>query len=231
MAAEQWKDKSNWTTSTREIRALYNPSQDTIRVYQAYNDAIADAVIEAKSFQGALDKGLWCAKRMSWIKPSAVWMGYRCGWTLFKDKNQTRVLALDVNRKMLFELFLKAKVEKGPTSLEHDGLLVIQWDPERKLDVEAAKEKSFTSKIPSTRSIQIGFRGGTILLNPEFVIQITDETYRFAQIGKLLSEGNIEDATSCLWPSDGSSTEVTLDVPIEVQEALGMTEEWLIKDP
>jgi hypothetical protein len=229
-AADAYLDKRDWVASYREIRAHVDPINDTIRVYQAYNDAIADAAIEANSFQGALDKGLWSPKRMSWIKPSAVWMGYRCGWTLFKDKNQTRVLALDVSRPILFDLFMKANVEKGPKASNSDGLLVVQWDPERRLDHESKKEKSFTNRIPLTRSIQIGFRGGSILLDPKFVIQISDDTARFAEVGKLLSEGNTKEATLRLWPEDGSLNEVTLEVPIEVQEALGMTEYWVNKD-
>ena len=34
----------------REIRAIYD--DDKVRVYQAYNDAIADAAVAANSFQG-----------------------------------------------------------------------------------------------------------------------------------------------------------------------------------
>jgi len=34
---------------------------------------------------------------MTWIKPSFLWMMYRCGWGL-KDENQKRVLAIDIDR-------------------------------------------------------------------------------------------------------------------------------------
>ncbi|CAE8641938.1 unnamed protein product, partial [Polarella glacialis] len=80
----------------REIRAIHD--EGAVRVYQAYNDAIADAAVAANSFSGPLEQGLWSATRMTWIKPSAVWMAYRCGWTSLKDKNQARVLALDLSR-------------------------------------------------------------------------------------------------------------------------------------
>lgn len=36
-------------------------------------------------------------ERMTWIKPSFLWMMYRAGWG-FKDKGQRRVLAIDISR-------------------------------------------------------------------------------------------------------------------------------------
>mmetsp|Transcript_13826 Transcript_13826/g.16466 ORF Transcript_13826/g.16466 Transcript_13826/m.16466 type:complete len:233 (+) Transcript_13826:75-773(+) len=208
--------------ASREIRAFFNDTNDTIRVYQAYNDAIADAAVAANSFQGPLDKGLWSPKRMSWIKPSAVWMGYRCGWTIFKDRNQARVLALDVSRQRLFQEFMKAKVEKGPKSPNDDGTMVIQWDPEREIDIDKKSDDvSFTTRIPLMRSIQIGLRGGAILLDPNFVIQITDVTPTFAHVGQLLGEGNPQEAVAVLWP-DEKSKEHQLEIPQEVRDALGM---------
>ena len=40
---------------------------------------IARAAVESNSFCGPLRAGLWSEERMAWIKPSAVWVGYRCG--------------------------------------------------------------------------------------------------------------------------------------------------------
>ena len=56
-----------------EIRAVY--TQDSIRVYQAYSDFIADDAVKNGRF-GAGFK----IERMTWIKPSFLWMMYRCGW-------------------------------------------------------------------------------------------------------------------------------------------------------
>lgn len=46
-----------------EIRALYD--RETITVYQAYNDAIADAALQAQTFVAPFS-----FERMTWIKPS-----------------------------------------------------------------------------------------------------------------------------------------------------------------
>ena len=61
-------------------RKIYAKFDDkTIRVYQAYNNKIADEAIKT---------------RMTWIKPSFLWMMYRCGWA--EKENQERVLAIDI---------------------------------------------------------------------------------------------------------------------------------------
>ena len=75
----------------RQIRAVFDA--DTIRVYQAYNDKIADAAVAANSFSAPLEAGLWSSDRMTWIKPSAVWMAYRCGWTTVSSRPRPRLLS------------------------------------------------------------------------------------------------------------------------------------------
>ena len=58
----------------RKIYAKYDDK--TIRVYQAYNDVIADEAIKLGTFGE-----YFSLTRMTWIKPSFLWMMYRCGWT------------------------------------------------------------------------------------------------------------------------------------------------------
>jgi len=57
----------------RQIRAVFD--EQTIRVYQAYGDAIADPALKAGTFVPPFSM-----TRMSWIKPSFLWMMYRSGW-------------------------------------------------------------------------------------------------------------------------------------------------------
>jgi len=58
----------------RKIRAFY--TKDFIRVYQAYSDDIADSAIE----NGTFVSPPFSMTRMTWIKPSFLWMMYRSGW-------------------------------------------------------------------------------------------------------------------------------------------------------
>ena len=74
----------------KEIRAVY--TTDTIRVYQAYNKAIASEAVEKGTFG---DK--FKLDRMTWIKPSFLWMMYRSGWGT--KENQECILAIDIKRE------------------------------------------------------------------------------------------------------------------------------------
>ncbi|MFN7610323.1 MAG: DUF4291 family protein, partial [bacterium] len=76
----------------RQIRALYDTT--TIRVYQAYSDAIADSALAHGTFVSPPFK----MDRMTWIKPSFLWMMYRAGWGL-QDAGQKRILAIDITRE------------------------------------------------------------------------------------------------------------------------------------
>ena len=75
-----------------EIRADYN--QHTITIYQAYNDAIADVAVRDGRFGAPFS-----FNRMTWIKPSFMWMMERSNWGLKKrstthsrNPNQTHLL-------------------------------------------------------------------------------------------------------------------------------------------
>jgi hypothetical protein len=72
-----------------ENRASYE--RTTIVVYQAYNDAIAEAAIQAGRFVAPLS-----VQRMTWIKPSFLWLMERSGWGT--KSNQERILAVRITR-------------------------------------------------------------------------------------------------------------------------------------
>jgi len=207
----------------REIRAIHDA--DRVRVYQAYNDAIADAAVAANSFHGPLKAGLWSSTRMTWIKPSAVWMAYRCGWTRLKDRKQARVLALDVSRSGLEKLLMGARLSHGDDASQTrgDGNCTVQWDPERAMNPSAPEKEVFTCKMDAMRSIQIGLRGAAVetLLDPAFLLQITDVTPAFVAAFEALtaSPPNVEAAVDALW-CEGE--ECQMQVPAELRVALEM---------
>ena len=65
--------------------------EQTIRVYQAYNNTIADEAIKIGTFGDSFK-----LSRMTWIKPSFLWMMYRSGWG--EKEGQNRILAIDMKR-------------------------------------------------------------------------------------------------------------------------------------
>uniref|UniRef100_A0A7S4S5Q0 Uncharacterized protein n=2 Tax=Alexandrium monilatum TaxID=311494 RepID=A0A7S4S5Q0_9DINO len=170
-----------------------------------------------------MEQCLWSPTRMTWIKPSAVWMAYRCGWTTLKDKNQARVLALDVSRSGFEQLLMGAVLSHGSKEGKcRNRAVVVQWDPERVMDPRAPPDEVFTKKLVNVRSIQIGLRGESVqtLLNPSFVRRVTDVTPAFrAAVGALsASPPDLEAAGALLWPRP----EVELPVPAALRAALQM---------
>lgn len=213
---------------SREIRAIHD--ERTVRVYQAYNVEIAEAAVGKNSFRAPLEAGLWSPTRMTWIKPSAVWMAYRCGWSVMKDKNQARVLALDLCKETFIDMLMTAQLSHD-RSLQPGALrncpVVVQWDPERVIVRDPSEHTNdvYTRGLQEVRSIQIGLRGAgsEMLLDPTFVLQITDVTDTFRKAHAWLADPmpDVDKAVGELWPRE---QEVRMMVPLKLRSVLRMDE-------
>ena len=116
---------------TREVIGKYD--NDSIRVYQAYNQRIAAEAVKLQTFGENFS-----TKRMTWIKPSFLWMMYRSGWGTKKD--QECILAIDVRRDF-FDWLLTQAVLTSPDSKAFSGeewsdrlsktCVYVQWDPDK----------------------------------------------------------------------------------------------------
>ncbi|KAG4411014.1 hypothetical protein IFR04_015846, partial [Cadophora malorum] len=115
------------TTPYRQIRALYD--ENTITVYQAYSQEIAEAAVVEQRLDAS---PAFRYERMTWIKPSWCWMMYRSGYST-KDPRQTHILALTLTHESFLSLLTQAAVcNHGPLSAEERNKPVrVQWDPER----------------------------------------------------------------------------------------------------
>jgi Domain of unknown function (DUF4291) len=123
-----------------EVRAEYDAT--TIVVYQAYRPEIAEAAVAHQKFVPPFSLG-----RMTWIKPSFLWMMERCGWAT--KAGQERVLAVRITRAGWEEALAAARLSSEDTS---GADVVVQWDPER--SVRGAKLDH--------RSIQVGLGRGIV---------------------------------------------------------------------
>uniref|UniRef100_A0A7S0JBX1 Uncharacterized protein n=1 Tax=Calcidiscus leptoporus TaxID=127549 RepID=A0A7S0JBX1_9EUKA len=206
----------------REIRAIHDGS--FVRVYQAYSDEIADMAVAANSFEAPHAAGCWSDSRMTWIKPSAVWMAYRCGWTSMKDVKQARVLAIDLDRPRFEQLLTTATLSHGGDGATcKKSAVVVQWDPERVMHAAAEHKQVLTRGLAKVRSIQIGLRGAAVqlLLDPAFVLRISDVTPNFRQAAALLAAGDASSASKALWPQQ---PELPMQLPVALHSMLGMAE-------
>ena len=134
----------------RQIRAVY--TKDTVRVYQAYGRNIAEEAVKKGTFGENFKMG-----RMTWIKPSFLWMMYRCGWAT--KENQEYVLAIELEREA-FDYIVENAVPSSYSEIlgisrsqweeqVKNSALRCQWDPERDI---------FGNPL-NYRSIQLGLRG------------------------------------------------------------------------
>ncbi|MCP2290617.1 DUF4291 domain-containing protein [Nocardia amikacinitolerans] len=172
------------------IRALHTAS--TVTVYQAYSPAIGRPAIRDGRFPGA-----WKRDRMTWIKPSFLWMMYRCGWGTKPD--QETVLAVEISRSG-FEWALRhaclssyepgVHSDRGTWQRQLKGSLArVQWDPERDLHMRPRPY----------RSLQLGLSGEAARrYADEWTVAINDVTPVAREIHALVSDGDLESATRLL---------------------------------
>ncbi|PGH18004.1 hypothetical protein AJ80_04625 [Polytolypa hystricis UAMH7299] len=174
----------------RSIRAKYTP--DTITVYQAYPPPIANAALRAGKFVAPPFK----RGRMTWIKPSFLWMAYRCGYA--SKENQERVLAVEICRlgwewalenACLSTVTPAAAPGKEATQRRREWKkkfpVRVQWDPERDLRF----------KPLAYRSLQVGLSGEAVdRYVDEWIVGITDVTEQMVRIGGLVEQGKLEEA-------------------------------------
>lgn len=163
-----------------------------IRVYQAFSDVIADAALK----HGTFVSPPFLMNRMTWIKPSFLWMMYRAGWG-HKDDGQRRILAIDLTQDGFNWALSHSCPSDRPHGLADEGWLRlkgaspvrIQWDPERDLHF----------KPLSHRTIQIGLSGEAVRLYVHHWIKaITDVTPLAHDICADVSAGALDRARAKL---------------------------------
>lgn len=175
---------------TRRIRALHTPT--TITVYQAYAPTIATPAAHNGRFPAS-----WSRDRMTWIKPSFLWMMYRCGWAT--KPGQETVLAVEITRDG-FEWALRHACLSHYVPRVHadqniwrrrlkDSPARVQWDPERDLDLRP---------LPY-RSLQLGLSGEAVRHYADtWIVGITDATPLAHEIHHLVTLGKADEAARLL---------------------------------
>ncbi|MEV6842650.1 DUF4291 domain-containing protein [Actinoplanes sp. NPDC051411] len=174
----------------REVRAVYTDT--TVTVYQAYPAEIASPALLAGRFEPPFKR-----ERMTWIKPSFLWMMYRCGWAT--KPCQERVLAVEIRRDG-FEWAL------GHASLSHfdpdrhasraewsrelkSSPVRVQWDPERSLRL---------AELPY-RSLQVGLGAEAVSRYVDgWIVGLTEVTGPAREIRARLDAGDEAGAAALL---------------------------------
>lgn len=174
----------------RRIRALHTAS--TITVYQAYRPEIGLPAVRDGRFPAA-----WKPDRMTWIKPSFMWMMYRSGWGT--KEGQETVLAVEITRDGFDWALSRACLSSYVRGLHPDrgtwqrdlkrAPVRVQWDPERDLHLRPL----------SHRSLQLGLSGeASAHYADEWIVSISDVTPLAHEIHALVKDGELDSATRLL---------------------------------
>ena len=174
----------------RQIRANFDAN--TILVYQAYRDAIAKPAVNTGRFMPPFS---W--SRMTWIKPSFLWMMGRSNWC--SKKGQENVLGIRVTRHgfdRALSLGCLTMFEPGVHDSEaswrrqfENASVHVQWDPER----------SLRGKKLQHRSVQVGIGSEVIKeFTDNWVVSIEDMTPLARKIRAACLAGNSSRAKTWL---------------------------------
>ncbi|QRV27750.1 DUF4291 domain-containing protein [Streptomyces californicus] len=182
-----------------EIRALHTAT--TVTVYQAYRPAIGLPAARDGRFPEE-----WKRDRMTWIKPSFLWMMYRCGWGT--KEGQEVVLAVEIDRSGLAWALANAELSHYTRGVHPDRATWkrslrtaparVQWDPERDLHL---------NPLPY-RSLQLGLSGeASRRYADEWTVSVRDVTPLAREVHAAVRSGDHERAAALL------PAETPLDLP------------------
>lgn len=171
---------------------LAHQNNDSIVVYQAYNEAIANYAVQHQKLGGAH----FSYSRMSWIKPNFLWMMFRCGWA--QKENQERILALWISKKdfvsilegavySTFQESVYGSIENWKNELTSKDVR-LQWDPDH---------DPFGNKL-ERRAIQLGLKDNTLKAFGEQMIQKFEDITDFVRAQKVIVDS--KDLVSLLVP-------------------------------
>lgn len=193
-----------------EIRASYD--ERNIAVYAAFDSHIADVAIQQQKLLPP-----FLLDRMTWIKPSFLWLMYRSEWGT--RAGMGRVLQIWIDRKA-WEGALREAVlttpephvypdaKKWRKQLERARVRV-QWDPER--DLRNVRQ--------DYKSIQVGITPAlTGDYAKKWIRRIEDKTDLVQRVGALVAQGKHREAEALL------PAERPYVVDAGIRKALGMTE-------
>ncbi|MEO1052320.1 MAG: DUF4291 domain-containing protein [Bacteroidota bacterium] len=192
-----------------EIRATFD--QKRIAIYQAFDSSIAEPALQNQKLVSPFSYS-----RMTWIKPSYLWLMYRSDWA--NRAGMGRILKIWIYREA-WDAALREAVLTTPEShvykdakkwrkMLDKASIRVQWDPER--DV-------YNNRLPY-KSIQVGIT--PVLAKAyarEWIDAIEDCTQKTRQIRDLVYARDFSSAKVLL------PEETAYPVDGRIKQALGMS--------
>lgn len=166
--------------------------KNSITFYQAYRPEIALPAVQNQTFAPPFS-----FQRMSWIKPSFLWLMHRSQWA--QKKGQEHILAIELSRDHFETILDQAVLTEFVPSIHHSrdlwqdtfsqAKVHVQWDPERAIRGQALDHYS----------IQIGISRHLIHdFVHDWIVSIKDVTPLAKKAFKLSRSGKLKEAQRCL---------------------------------
>ncbi len=177
-----------------EIRADFDAT--SLVVYQVYRAEIALPALAQQRFVPPFSLG-----RMTWIKPSFLWMMERSNWA--RKPGQEFVLAVRITRAGWEEALAQAVLSAPHSGVyrDHDNWrqqmdrtpVVVQWDPERSIRGNSLPNKS----------IQVGLSRHIIQRYvDEWTFAVEDMTPLVHKLYTLIHSGHADRAAAAALPRE-----------------------------
>jgi len=167
--------KKTWPSEGQHILAQYD--EDSVVVYQAFNEKIANFAVENQFFGG----DDYSTTRMTWIKTNFLWMQYRSNWS--SKSNQTNTLAIWVKRSFFDKVLGMSLEKKKDDEIEkkRGSSVRLQWDPDHLPNGE---------NCIGRKALQIGVKGDILngflmangdILHIEDISEFIHQQYNFVK--------------------------------------------------
>lgn len=177
------EQRDKWPRTGRHLLSQFD--RDSVAVYQAYRPTIGQFAVDHGYFGGEFS-----FTRMSWIKPSFLWMMSRSAWGTKPE--QEMVLSIRLKRSAFDEILQRATPADASGAIpppEGDAKttipkpsVVFQWDPDH---------DPFGNEL-ERRTIQLGLRADALrLYGQDWVVGIEDVTEFVGEGRRLIEEGDL----------------------------------------
>lgn len=144
---------------------------DSIVIYQAFKDSIAAYAVANQRFGGEDYE----FNRMTWLKPSFLWMMYYSGWA--KKQDQENVLAIRIGRNGFDEILRQAVMSTFYKDIYENNAswkkqveqadVQLQWEPYHDL----------IGNMTDRKAVKIGIKGDILQrYNEEWILNIENVT-------------------------------------------------------
>lgn len=175
-----------------EVRANFD--RDSVVVYQAYSSRIADPALNHQRFVAPFSFG-----RMTWIKPSFLWLMHRSNWG--RKRGQERTLQVRIKRSGWDEALSRGVLTSPDGPVFGDAQRWQDEFPAARVHVQWDTERSLRGAALDHYSIQVGLSRHVIRrFVDEWILAIEDLTPLVAKISKQLQSGNADKARRALPP-------------------------------